>query len=268
MNYENINIDEIYINKPINRNGIYKGKAFYNSEEVVISSPILRILSNIQISRDRCYIEVELRERDYKFQRFLNDIGEHTLMYCFKNSSEFFDGQDIPFDILDDYHKEFVSYSKGKYKIKIILPYDKTTHSIGTTFIDQNGNNIAPSDFVEGRYMKANLVFRGVKFYKRLWTEEWEGRQLELQLEVDESDLNRKYIDDCSLFRDEDDTGVIEIQFPPEAEAEAEAEAKPETEAEAESETKVELKIRKKRQRKNKNLLDIASKMDTLPLIS
>lgn len=251
--YRDLNIEQVTYTSPtlINRRHIAVAKN-EDKSEVLFDTPPLEVKNGFCVSEDRCYLELILKRRDSKFYNFLVDIGDSGITTTFKQSRNWF-GNEMPFDIVDDYHRSVVKLSrdKGVATMKCKVPYSSKRDRISVKIYNQEGTQFKQSDIQDGTFVVARLRYNGLRFLKQMFTEEYEVVRLTVQEKTTDESLDNKYSTggydfgfeqyDTMTVDDNNDDLLKEYESEPEADqVETVEEEEVQAEAEAEEDVQVE----------------------------
>lgn len=193
--YRDLNIEQVTYTSPtlVNKRHIAVAKN-EDKSEVLFDTPPLEVKNGFCVSEDRCYLELILKRRDSKFYNFLVDIGDSGITTTFKQSRNWF-GNEMPFDIVDDYHRSVVKLSrdKGVATIKCKVPFNSKRDRIRVKINNKEGAPLEQSDLQDGTFVVARLRYNGLRFLKQMFTEEYEVVRLTVQEGTTDESLESKY---------------------------------------------------------------------------
>lgn len=193
--YRDLNIEQVNYTSPtlVNKRHIAVARN-EDKSEVLFDTPVLEVKNGFCVSEDRCYLELILKRRDSKFYNFLVDIGDSGITTTFKQSRNWF-GNEMPFDIVDDYHRSVVKLSrdKGVATIKCKVPYNSKKDRIRVKIYNKAGAQLEQSDLQDGTFVVARLRYNGLRFLKQMFTEEYEVVRLTVQEGTTDESLDDKY---------------------------------------------------------------------------
>ena len=193
--YRDLNIEQVNYTSPtlVNRRHLAVARN-EDKSEVLFDTPPLEVKNGFCVSEDRCYLELILKRRDSKFYNFLVDIGDSGITTTFKESRTWF-GNEMPFDIVDDYHRSVVKLSrdKGVATVKCKVPFNSKRDRIGVKVYNQEGAQLKQSDLQDGTFVVARLRYNGLRFLKQMFTEEYEVVRLTVQEGTTDESLESKY---------------------------------------------------------------------------
>ena len=179
MDFNTIDIEHVQYSRPsIGTNRKYLSEAKYEvegnfPEEIEILSPHLLAKMPIKTTDRKCYIILRLSKANRDFFTFLTTLEEHSKAAILENTMSWFQ-KDLPIDVIDDYHNQFVKISSSEDPyIKIQIPHDKDTGEIHIPITTDKGVNVNPTTIYEGTTVKAQMRYVGIKFYKQQFASEW-----------------------------------------------------------------------------------------------
>ena len=183
INYkENLIFSNLVYNKPIRKKDGYYSTVKLNNNNIIISTPYLKIYKNLFYKDDTCFIEVELGKNDKDFFIFLNQLEEHNLKIVYENSNDWF-GSEIPLHKVEEFQQPLIRLSNDIIpKMKIYIP------------IINNEPIINKLD--EDERISLLIEFEGIKFLKQQFTSIW--KLVKIKYEHGEYEFNDKNIFDDS----------------------------------------------------------------------
>ena len=172
MDFNNIIIKNIKYNKPISINGKQIAETSYNNKNLIIETPVLLTKSSVYNNK-RNYIYIELNKSNKLFFNLLTEIEENAVQEVYNNCESWF-GKQIPIDVLDDYHNQFIKISSKNPKIKIYLDSKINTENLKKNIL-----------------IKMKLKYLGLKFLKQQFTSEWLMTEYKIYDNIDnDSDID------------------------------------------------------------------------------
>ena len=193
--YKHIDLEHIQHTDPVLRSGRHVSPATYqDGGEVLFDTPALEVKNGFCVSENRCYLELVLKRRDTRFYNFLVDMGDNGTTITHNKSRDWF-GKQMPYDVVDDYHRSVVKLggSKGVATIKCKVPYNKKRDRIGVKVYDSEGGQLKHGELKDGMFVVARLRYNGLRFLKQMFTEEYELVRLTVQNDVTEESLENRY---------------------------------------------------------------------------
>lgn len=179
MDYNTLDLENVKYNRPsITNTKKYMSEAKYEvegnfPEDIEILSPHLLAKMPIQTNNRNCYIVLKFNKTNRDFFKFLTGLEEHCKSTILENAMSWFQ-KDLPIDIIDDYHNQFVKISGTEDPtIKVQIPYDKETGKIDIPMVTDKGVNVNQTTVFEGSIVRVQMRYMGVKFYKQQFASEW-----------------------------------------------------------------------------------------------
>lgn len=180
MDINKIIIKNIRYNQPKKVNGKYISKGIYMNDEgqsidIIIKSPYLRI-----IKLTETYIELGFDVDDQDFYLFFAELDDANIKIAYENSKKWF-GDDLPLEVIDEYHKPYVRYGSSIGNPSIRIKLTPELYSILSKITD-----------ITSKFMCVNMKYDGLKFLKQQFCAEWSliDYDIEKQYEFNESVLN------------------------------------------------------------------------------
>ena len=114
--YNELELSEINYSQPYRKLNCYMAKP---ASEVIILGNLLTCLTDVNVSENRCYLNLELKKRlDSQLINFFIDLDEKNICEVFKHSEMWF-GKMIPLDVIEDFLTSFIRRKRNKQFIKI-----------------------------------------------------------------------------------------------------------------------------------------------------
>lgn len=180
MDTNKIIIKNIRYNQPKKVNGKYISKGVYINDEgqlidIIIKSPYLRILKLMEI-----YIELGFEVDDQDFYLFFAELDDANIKTAYENSKKWF-GDDLPLEVIDEYHKPYVRYGNQIGNPSIRVKLTPELYSILSKIPD-----------ITSKFMCVSMKYDGLKFLKQQFCAEWSliDYDIEKQYEFNESISN------------------------------------------------------------------------------
>lgn len=194
IDYRTFNFDTLIYNKPRKERGRYLGKVKYkvpgkkNHQRIVIQTPKLKVMKDLEISDDRCSLELQLFNNNINYYQFLMNFDDKNINAAYLNSKNWF-GQQFPMDIIDEFYKPFIRLNRNKNPgIKVKIIYGEL-------------QNFNLEELKEGNELILWLECMGLRFLNQQFTMVWKAIKAknvtyqEEELEQDADYYNRDLID-------------------------------------------------------------------------
>lgn len=179
MDTNKIIIKNIRYNQPKKVNGKYISKGVYINDEgqsidIIIKSPYLHI-----IKLTETYIELGFEVDDQDFYLFFAELDDANIKTAYENSKKWF-GDDLPLEVIDEYHKPYVRYGNQIGNPSIRVKLTPELYSILSKIPD-----------ITSKFMGVSMKYDGLKFLKQQFCAEWSliDYDIERQYEFNESIL-------------------------------------------------------------------------------
>lgn len=180
MDTNKIIIKNIRYNQPKKVNGKYISKGVYINDEgqsidIIIKSPYLHI-----IKLTETYIELGFEVDDQDFYLFFAELDDANIKIAYENSKKWF-GDDLPLEVIDEYHKPYVRYGNQIGNPSIRVKLTPELYSILSKIPD-----------ITSKFMCVSMKYDGLKFLKQQFCAEWSliDYDIEKQYEFNESVSN------------------------------------------------------------------------------
>lgn len=201
LDFNNFDFSRLEYCEPKKDGSVYTGSIYYRVsnnrvDHVYIKTPKLKTVGGIIKQGNRCFIEFEFdqTQEHRAFYNFLSKIDEYNCEISYRNRESWFQGQDMPRDVIDDFYRKPITtkenHNSPVFKVKVpirnnvILPkiYNHPRTSVDYSYI-------TPGDEV-----MAVLVLEELRFTDKHFTCQWIVAQLKTFKTINRDTLVDDYL--------------------------------------------------------------------------
>jgi len=207
LNFRNLDFNKLEYYQPHKTNyGSHIGTVSYRLSKnqvmpIFIETPKLRTTSGLVKVDNKYYMEFEL-DITSEFYDFVSKFDEKNVMQCHFNGRDWF-GQQIPFDVIEDYYKSPIKLQRGGKKPTIKVKIPSYRGKILSEIYNVKREQVDVCQVETDDEIVAILTFAGLRFLSQQFIAEWELSKLKLLKSTELQTLPSGY-----LFSDADNTPV------------------------------------------------------------
>ncbi len=207
LNFRNLDFNKLEYYQPHKTNyGSHIGTVSYRLSKnqvmpIFIETPKLRTSSGLVKVDNKYYMEFEL-DITSEFYDFISKFDEKNVIQCHFNGRDWF-GQQIPFDVIEDYYKSPIKLQRGGKKPTLKVKIPSYRGKILSEIYNVKREQVDVSQVETDDEIVAILTFAGLRFLSQQFIAEWELSKLKLLKSTELQTLPSGY-----LFSDADNTPV------------------------------------------------------------
>ena len=218
LDFSSIDLSLLSFKPPEKIKGSFMGLVDYNSNDIVIKTPLLKNINGLVKTDSKTYLDLEFGKENLHLYEFLCNLDEYMIKTIHENSKDWFNTE-FPLDVIEDFYVSILKH-KQVPKLRIVIPTQKGELDCNIT----DTNNVKMDSINENENISIVLKFIGLKFLKQKVISEWVPLQIinnctneidtNLVLNTDNIDLEiENYLDTDEIEDYLDDKTDINIEL-------------------------------------------------------